>query len=537
MPAFESRLKTDSESFERNRAQMWALVQEVRSLEQAVREHSGRKAERFAARGQLLPRERVARLLDGDRDFLELSSLAGFRMHDDDGREGITGGGAVVGVGFVCGRRAVIYATDSAIKGGAVTPMGLRKHLRAQQIALVEKLPMFSLVESGGANLMYQAEIFVDGGRVFANMARMSAAGIPQITVVHGSSTAGGAYVPGLSDYVVAVQGKARIFLAGPPLVKAALGQEASDEQLGGAEMHARKSGTVEYVAQDDAEAIALARELAGKALARPLPVDRPACEAPRYDPEELLGVSPFDPRVRYDCREILARVVDASDLLEFKGRYGPQTVCGHASIEGHPCGFVGNNGPIDVAGAAKAAHFIQACCQAGIPIIYLQNTTGFMVGVDAEEKGIVKHGAKMLQAVANASVAQITLLVGASYGAGNYAMCGRALDPRFLFAWPNARVAVMGGEQAATVMDLVTRAKLERAGKSLDEEQAAQMREALKTKIDRESSALFGAARLWDDGIIDPRDTRKVLAFALATCAESRRRELGASSFGVARP
>ncbi len=538
MPVIESTVRLSSEGFARNREEMLALIEQFRGLEAKVRAHSARQAAKFSKRGQLLPRQRVAAALDRGSPFLELSTLAGYRMHDDDGDSDIAGGGNVVGIGYVAGRRCMITASDSAIRGGAISPMGLKKSLRAQEISYANKLPGLSLVESAGANLLYQAELFVDGGRIFANMARHSAAGIPHVTVVHGSSTAGGAYLPGLSDYTVVVRNRSRIFLAGPPLVKAALGEDADEEALGGAEMHMRVSGTAEYIADDDARAIAVARELLGKIAwdddgRSPPPVEpRP----PRYDADELCGVVPVDYRQPYDVREIIARIADDSDFLEFKALYGSHTVCGHARIDGWPVGILGNNGPIFPEGAAKAGHFIQACCQSGTPLLYLQNTTGFMVGRSAEERGIVKHGAKMIQAVANATVPQITIVVGGSFGAGNYGMCGRSFDPRFIFAWPNARISVMGGEQAAKVMEIITKAKFARQGVTIDDENLGRMTEAIKTKIDSESDALFATARLWDDGIIDPRDTRRVVAFTLGTCREADRRRLHSNSFGVAR-
>jgi len=538
MPVFESQLAVGSDGFRKNEDDMLALVEQFRGLEARVREHSARAAAKFAKRGQLLPRDRIARVLDRGAPFLELATLAGYKMHDDDGKGDIAGGGSIVGIGFVSGRRCLVGASDSGIKGGAVSPMGLKKSLRAQDIALANKLPCVNLVESAGANLLYQSEIFIDGGRVFAQMARMSAAGVPHITVVHGSSTAGGAYLPGLSDYVVVVRGRSRIFLAGPPLVKAALGEDADEEALGGADMHTSIAGTAEYMADDDASAIELVRDVVAKLAwdenTPPLPVK--SFKPPRHDAGELCGVVPVDYRQPYDVREIIARIVDDSDFLDFKPRYGEQTVCGHARIEGWAVGFVGNNGPIFPEGAAKAGHFIQACCQSGTPIIYLQNTTGFMVGQRAEEAGIVKHGSKMIQAVANANVPQITIVVGGSFGAGNYGMCGRSFDPRFIFSWPNARVSVMGGEQAAKVMEIITRAKFARQGVNIDDENLAKMTGAVKAKLDAESDALFSTARLWDDGIIDPRDTRRVLAMTLATCREAEARRLRPITFGVAR-
>jgi geranyl-CoA carboxylase beta subunit len=538
MAVIESQIDPASDSCRSNRDAMLALLEQVRALEQRVRDMSNAKQATFDKRGQLLPRERVALLLDKGSPWLELSTLAGLGMHDDDGQRDVLGSGIIAGIGYVNGVRCLVKASDSAIKGGTLAPMGLKKNLRAQEIALRNRLPVVDLVESGGANLRYQAEIFVEGGRGFCNQARLSAAGVPQVTVVHGSSTAGGAYQPGLSDYTIMVRGRAKVFLAGPPLLRAATGEIATDEALGGAQMHATISGVAEYLAENDADGIHLAREVIGKlGWAERLPPQpvRPF-EAPRYSPDELAGIVPVDYRKPYDVHEVLARLVDGSEFLDFKALYGPQTVCGQAAIEGHPVAFIGNNGPIDTDGATKAGQFIQLMCQAGTPIVYLQNTTGFMVGTEMEQAGIVKHGAKMIQAVANASVPQITLNIGASFGAGNYGMCGRAFDPHFAFAWPNNRIAVMGGEQAAKVLSIVTEEKQQRAGQAVDRAALQKMEQMIIKQFERESTALFATARLWDDGIIDPRDTRQVLATALAVCREGRARTLRPSSFGVAR-
>ena len=538
MSILSSRLRPSDPTFVENRAAMLALVHEFQEMEAGVRAHGERARGKFVHRKQLMPRERVLALLDPGTPFVELCTLAGTHMHDDNGGKSLAGGGNITGVGFVSGVRCLVTANDSAIKGGAITPMGLRKTLRAQEVALRERLPVVSLVESAGANLLYQSEIFVDGGRVFANMARMSAAGIPQITVVHGSSTAGGAYMPGLSDYVIAVDGRSKIFLAGPPLVKAALGQDAEEEALGGAQMHSEVAGTVEYVAEDDEHAIHLAREVVA-ALGwndDSAPVRALEARPPRYDPDELCGVVPTDPRAPYDVREVVARIVDDSRFLEFKARYGSETVCGHARIEGRAVGILGNNGPIFPQGSVKAAQFIQACQQSGTPLVFLMNTTGYMVGEAAEQAGAVKHGAKMIQAVANTTVPKITMVLGGAYGAGNYGMCGRAYDPDFIFSWPTAKVAVMGGDQAATVMKMITKAKFARRGMPVVEEVLEHMAGEVRDKLNREATALFATARVWDDGVIDPRDTRAVLAFCLATCLEARRRRLNPSTFGVAR-
>ncbi len=536
MPQIASALDSRSDAFAANAARMRERLGEVERLHALVIAGSQSKRERFDKRGQLLPRERVARLIDRGSTFLELSRLAGLNMHDDDGKKAVLGGGSIVGIGVVAGRRCLVSASDSALKGGTVAPMGLKKALRAQEIARENKLPLIYLVESGGANLMYQADIFIDGGRSFANQARLSAAGIPQIAVVHGSSTAGGAYLPGLSDYVVLVRGRSNIFLAGPPLVKAAIGEDATEEELGGAETHAEVTGLGEYLCENDAHAIAMAREVMDKLLWDSVPAPASGVIAPLFDEEELLGIVPADEREPYDVREIVARLVDGSDFLEFKARYGSETVCGHARVDGHLVGILGNNGPIQPAGSTKAAQFIQLCDQSGRALVFLQNTTGYMVGSVAERGGAIKHGSKMIQAVANARVPKFTFVLGGSYGAGNYGMCGRGFDPRFIFAWPSARTAVMGGTQAAKVMDIVNRAKLARSGAEANDEALRAMSDALKNRLDRESTALFSTARLWDDGIIDPRDTRRVLALCLAIAREADARVLRPNTFGVAR-
>ena len=535
MPRLQSLLDPAAPAFQANRERMAQRLAQVQALQAKVVAESESKREKFEKRKQLLPRERVARLIDRGSEFLELSPLAGLGMHDDDGKKAVLGGGSIVGIGVVAGKRVLISASDSAVKGGTVAPMGLKKALRAQELARENKLPLVALVESGGANLMYQAEIFVDGGRTFANQARLSAAGIPQIAVVHGSSTAGGAYLPGLSDYVVLVKGRSSIYLAGPPLVKAAIGEDADDEELGGAQMHAEVTGLGEYLTENDAHAIAVAREILDKLPwdAAPAPTAAPG---PLYPAEELLGVVPADDREPYDVREVIARLVDASDFLEFKQNYAADTVCGHARIHGQAVGIIGNNGPIHPTGSTKAAQFIQLCDQSGTPLVFLQNTTGYMVGKAAEQGGAIKHGSKMIQAVANARVPKFTIVLGGSFGAGNYGMCGRGFDPRFIFSWPSARTAVMGGAQAAKVMDILNRAKLERMGLPANDEALAAMSDALKNRLDAESDVLFGTARLWDDGVIDPRDTRRVLALCLSLAREAEQRQLRANTFGIAR-
>ena len=535
LPALSSALDPRGERFRANAARMAERLAEVQALQAQVVAASAAKRERFEARGQLLPRERVAQLLDRGSPWLELSPLAGLGMHDDDGKKDVLGGGSIVGIGEVAGKRVLVSASDSAIKGGTVAPMGLKKALRAQEVARANKLPLVTLVESGGANLLYQAEIFIDGGRTFANQARLSAAGIPQIAVVHGASTAGGAYLPGLSDYVVLVRGRSSIYLAGPPLVKAAIGEDSDEESLGGAQMHAEVTGLGEYLAEDDAHAIALAR-----ALLDQLPWDRAseprAGAEPLFDAEELMGVVPTDDREPYDVREVIARLVDGSVFLEFKAPYATDTVCGHARLHGHAVGIIGNNGPIQPSGSTKAAQFIQLCDQSGTPLVFLQNTTGYMVGRTAEQAGAIKHGSKMIQAVANARVPKFTVVLGGSFGAGNYGMCGRGFDPRFIFAWPSARTAVMGGAQAAKVMDIVNRNKLEKRGLPANDEALATMSDMLRQRLDAESAALFGTARLWDDGIVDPRHTRRILGLCLDLAADAAARQLRPNTFGIAR-
>jgi len=537
MPVIESHLDPHSADFARNHAAMLAAVEQLRQLEQAMLDRAAQAQARFDKRGQLLPRQRLDLLLDPGAPFLELASLAGYRRHEDkDGSE--AGGGLIAGIGFVCGVRVLVVANNSAIKGGTLSPSGLQKTLRLQQIAMENRLPLITLAESGGANLNYAAQIFIEGARSFANQARMSAMGLPQITVVHGSATAGGAYQPGLSDYVVVVRDKARLFLAGPPLLKAATGEVATEEELGGAQMHAQVAGTAEYLAENDADGIRLAREIVSLLPwnTQLPPRSERAWAEPRYRAEELLGLIPDDPKKPYDVREIIARIADGSNFLDFKREFDPHTVCGHLHIRGHACGLIGNNGPITPRGASKAAQFIQLCDQSRTPLLFLHNTTGFMVGTEAEQQGVIKHGAKMIQAVANARVPKLTIVVGGSYGAGNYAMCGRGLDPRFIFAWPNSHTAVMGGAQAGKVLRIVTEAAQLRNGVTPDPEMLDLLEHTTAQTLDSQSTALYGSANLWDDGLIDPRDTRTLLGYLLDICQEAEARSLQPNSFGVAR-
>ncbi|EJN18101.1 geranyl-CoA carboxylase subunit beta [Pseudomonas sp. GM80] len=537
MPQIQSQLDPHSEAFARNRAAMLVAIEHVQQLEQNLLNKAAEAKAKFDKRGQLLPRERLNLLLDPGAPFLELASLAGYKLHDDkDGSS--AGGGLIAGIGYVCGIRAMVVANNSAIKGGTISPSGLKKSLRLQQIAQENKLPVITLAESGGANLNYAADIFVEGARSFANQARMSAMGLPQITVVHGSATAGGAYQPGLSDYVVVVRGKAKLFLAGPPLLKAATGEVATDEELGGAEMHAQVAGTAEYLAENDADGVRQVRE-----ILRMLPwneqlpwLPEPQYKEPLYPIEELLGLIPDDAKKPYDVREIIARIADESCFLEFKGEFDQQTICGQLKIQGRACGFIGNNGPITPNGASKAAQFIQLCDQSQTPLLFFHNTTGFMVGTESEQQGVIKHGSKLIQAVANARVPKLTIVVGGSYGAGNYAMCGRGLDPRFIFAWPNSRTAVMGGAQAGKVLRIVTEAKQLKDGLTPDPKMLDMLEQVTAQKLDSQSTALYGSANLWDDGLIDPRDTRTLLGYLLDICHEADIRMLQPNSFGVSR-
>ncbi|MCD6675441.1 MAG: acyl-CoA carboxylase subunit beta [Burkholderiaceae bacterium] len=540
MRPLDTEIDTGSAEFAARRIAMLERVAELRALEQRTRDTSARAAPLFERRGQLLPRERLARLLDPGSPWLELSTMAGYRLDDTDAQRSIPGAGVLCGIGFVSSTRCVVIVNDSGIDAGAIPSMGGEKILRAQQIALENRLPLVQSIESAGANLLrYRVEDFVHGGRLFHNLAQLSAAGIPVVAIVHGSSTAGGAYLPGLSDHVVMVRGRAKAFLAGPPLLQAATGEIATDEELGGAEMHAQVSGLADHLADDDADAIRIAREVVGRLgfgddTSRST---RLGFEEPLHAPDELAGVVPLDFREPFDMREVVARIVDGSRFLEVQPDYGPETVCGHAELHGHRIGIVTNNGPIDPAGANKATHFIQACCQSTTALVYLQNTTGYIVGRASEQAGMIKHGSKMIQAVSNATVPSITLHCGASFGAGNYGMCGRAFGPRFVFSWPNARTAVMGGEQAALTMRIVSETTARRRGEPVDEAKLDALSARIVEHFEAQAGVLHTSARLLDDGIVDPRDTRRLLGFLLDTCAQAQARTLHPTSFGVARP
>jgi 3-methylcrotonyl-CoA carboxylase beta subunit len=535
MPVLPTLVNSKSPEYHANYAAMKALVDEFHARQAQVRQGGSERArQRHLARGKLLPRERVELLLDPGAPFLELSTLAAWGMYDDES----PGASGINGIGVVSGVEVMVGANDATAKGGASYPMSVKKALRAQEIAARNRLPYIYLVESAGANLLYQAELFADlGGRTFANQARMSAAGIPQIALVFGNSTAGGAYVPGLSDYTVMVRRQAKVFLGGPPLVKMATGEEVDDESLGGAELHTRISGLGDFLAEDDADAIRIGRDIVARLNWRKeVRAARVAPEEPLYDPDELLGIVPPDPRRPFEMREVIARLVDGSRFDEFKRDYGPTLVCGWAHLDGYPVGILGNNGVLFSESAQKAAQFIQLCNQSRTPLIYLQNITGFMVGRRYEEQGIIKHGALMINAVANSTVPQFTVIVGGSFGAGNYGMCGRTFDPTLLFTWPNSRIAVMGAEQAAGVLAIVQEEAARARGAEPDRERIEVMRQAARQKIEDESSAYYATARLWDDGILDPRDTRMALAVGLSMCYNRDWVSEGAPRYGVFR-
>jgi len=505
-----------------NRDAMLASLGQIDELLTAVAAGGGAgdpaKAERTVARhrgrGKLLPRERIELLIDPGSPFLELSPLAGWGTDDP------LGGGVVTGIGWVSGAECVVSASDPTVRGGSQGPTSVAKGLRAMEIARTNRLPMINLTESGGADLPKQAQVFVPGGASFKNLTQLSALGIPTITLVFGSSTAGGAYIPGMSDYVVMQREAAKVFLGGPPLVKMAIDEDADEESLGGAEMHARQSGLADYLAVDEPDALRIGRDIVahlGWRKAGPGPAR--ASREPRFDPDELLGIASADVRVPFEAREVIARLVDDSDFDEFKPLYGTTLVCGWAHLLGYPVAIMANNGILFSEESHKGAQFIQLCNRAGVPILFLQNITGFMVGTRYEQGGIIKDGAKLINAVSNSSVPHLTLMMGASYGAGNYGMSGRAYDPRFVFSWPNHRIAVMGPKQLAGVLTIVARQKTEAAGQQFDESAFAPIRDAFEQQVERESTALFATGRLWDDGIIDPRQTRTTLGLALSAC------------------
>ncbi|MGQ3676118.1 carboxyl transferase domain-containing protein [Xanthobacter sp. TB0139] len=523
MAEIESKISPRSAEFQANAQAMDALVADLRIRLEEIAQGGGEAARaKHEARGKLLPRERVNMLLDAGSPFLEIAPMAAFNVYKEkDGRDAAPSAGVIAGIGRIAGRECVIVCNDATVKGGTYFPLTVKKHLRAQEIAAQNNLPCVYLVDSGGANLPNQDDVFPDRdhfGRIFYNQAQMSAAGIAQIAVVMGSCTAGGAYVPAMSDETIIVRNQGTIFLAGPPLVKAATGEVVSAEELGGGDVHTRLSGVADHLANDDTHALALARTAVSN-LNRPknFPVETISPRPPKHDPREMGGIIPTDTRKPFDVREIIARIVDASEFHEFKARFGPTLVTGFAHIEGMPVGIIANNGILFSESAAKGAHFVELCCQRQIPLVFLQNITGFMVGQKYENEGIARHGAKMVTAVACANVPKFTVIIGGSFGAGNYGMCGRAYSPRFLWMWPNARISVMGGEQAASVLATVRRDGVEKAGGHWPEEEEAEFRENIRARYEHQGHPYYATARLWDDGVIDPADTRRVLALGLS--------------------
>lgn len=518
MTVLKSEISTHSDRFRDNHAAMLEAIGVAEAAALQAAEGGGAPArERHVSRGKMLPRDRVMGLIDPATPFLEIGTTAAHGLYGGDA----PGAGLIAGIGRVSGRDCMIVCNDATVKGGTYYPITVKKHLRAQEIAAENNLPCLYLVDSGGANLPNQDEVFPDRdhfGRIFYNQANMSAAGIPQIAVVMGSCTAGGAYVPAMSDETIIVEGQGTIFLAGPPLVKAATGEVVSAEDLGGGDVHTRLSGVADHLARDDAHALALARQaVANLNRRKPTTVELRASEPPLYDPEEILGIVPSDPRTPYDVREVIARIVDGSRFDEFKARYGATLVCGFAHVHGIPVGIIANNGVLFSESALKGAHFVELCSQRKIPLVFLQNITGFMVGRKYETEGIAKNGAKLVTAVATTKVPKITMLIGGSFGAGNYGMAGRAYSPRFLWTWPNSRISVMGGEQAAGVLATVRGEALARAGKPWTKEEEAAFKQPTLKMFETQSHPLYASARLWDDGIIDPRRSRDVLALSLS--------------------
>ncbi len=534
MTAFKSDINTNSPEFHANAAHMTALVADLRTLCGHIALGGSPAArEKHTMRGKLLPRDRVAGLIDTGSPFLELSILAAHGVYEDE----VPAAGLITGIGHINGTECMVVCNDATVKGGTYFPLTVKKHLRAQEIALTNNLPCVYMVDSGGANLPNQDEVFPDKddfGRIFFNQAQMSARGIPQIAVVMGSCTAGGAYVPAMSDESIIVQKQGTIFLAGPPLVKAATGEVVTSEDLGGGDVHARISGVVDHLAASDGDALRIARRIVGH-LNRIKKIDlatRPVVD-PIFDPEELYGVIPADTRTPYDVREVIARLVDGSEFDEFKKLYGETLVCGFAHLYGYPIGIVANNGVLFSESALKGAHFIELCAQRGIPLVFLQNITGFMVGRKYENEGIARHGAKMVMAVACANVPKFTVIIGGSYGAGNYGMCGRAFDPRFLWMWPNARISVMGGEQAANVLATVKRDGIEAKGGQWSHEDEEAFKGPIRNTYEAQGHPYYASARLWDDGVIDPVDTRRVLGLGLSAALNA---PIEPTKFGVFR-
>lgn len=535
MTVLESQINTRSQAFAENTEAMQATVDDLQSLVEHIKQGGGERYQaRHQARGKLLPRQRVDLLIDPGSAFLEFSQLAAYNMY---GKDDVPAAGIITGIGRVKGVECVIVANDATVKGGTYYPMTVKKHLRAQDIARANHLPCIYLVDSGGANLPNQDEVFPDKnhfGRIFFNQANMSAENIPQIAVVMGSCTAGGAYVPAMADESIIVKNQGTIFLAGPPLVKMATGEEVSAEELGGADVHSRESGVTDHYASNDHHALQLARNAVARLnRSKSVNIDIANNVEPLYPASDLLGIVPKNIREQYDVREIIARVFDGSEFDEFKALFGATLVCGFARLYGMPVGIVANNGVLFAESAQKGAHFIELCAQRKIPLIFLQNITGFMVGKQYEVGGIAKHGAKLVTAVACAKVPKLTLIVGSSYGAGNYGMCGRAYDPNFLFMWPNARICVMGGEQAAGVLAQVRRGQIEGAGETWSDADETTFKQPIIDDFDAQAHPYYASARVWDDGVINPADSRRVLGLALAACLQ---KPIAETRFGVFR-
>ncbi|MDP5209278.1 acyl-CoA carboxylase subunit beta [Microbulbifer sp. 2205BS26-8] len=539
MSTFKSQVKPLSERFLNNRVGMLKLVKQLRDLETRAIKASNKRRSIFEKRGQIAPHDRIAHLLDPGMPFLRLHTLSNYLFEDSNPETSIPGASVICGIGFIKGVRCMIWVDDSGIRAGSYTPTTVSTGLSIQSIARRQKLPLVHLVESAGANLMeFTVENWVEAGALFRNLAQLSAAGIPSLTVLHGPSTAGGAYMPGLSDFVVGVKENGLAALGGVALVHSATGEVAKERELGGSEMHANVSGLVEYLAENDAHGLSIARDIIGrlqwnKNLHLP---HRIATKEPLLSSEELVGIVSINYKDPFDIREVITRIVDASEFDEFKPRYGCATICLHASIMGFSCGIIANNGPIDPFGATKAAQFFQLCDQTELPLIFLHNTTGYLVGTESERAGMIKHGAKMIQAVSNIRIPKISMIIGASFGAGNYGMCGAAYEPDFLFAWPNAATNVMGGEQAAKTMTQVAESIATRKGKKVDRSALVKQEKFITDYFIRQQDAFYTAGRNLVHSVIDPRDSRRVLGFALETCSEAAIRKCQANSYGVAR-
>ena len=539
MAVFKSKINNKSDVFSKNKSEFSELIKKMEDIYCRAEKVSERRRQKFIDRGQLTPRERLSKILDQDTAFIELFNMISYLVDDDNYDTSISGGSIIAGIGFISGVRCLVFVDDSGINAGALTAKSIDKALGCLNISLRQKLPFIHLVESSGINLMnYTVEFWSNTGGMFYGLAKLSAAGIPTIAVLHGLSTAGGAYQPGMSDYVIGVKKNGMAALAGPALLKAATGEIALNEELGGSEMHARVTGLVEYLADDDEHALRIVRDLIDKIdwNTKILKREPILYEEPIYDTKELSGIVSVDYKVPYDVRELIARIVDGSDFIDFKAEYGVSTVCVQTKINGYSCGIIGNNGPIDPNGATKSAQFIQLCDQSDIPLIFLSNTTGFMVGKQTEQLGMIKHGSKLIQAVSNVKVPKITLNVGASFGAGNYAMCGKAYEPDFIFSWPNAKIGVMGGEQAAKTMEQVMISSAERKGTNIDETKLKSQLTEITEKYNSQSDAFVTSGRGLDYGLINPIDTRKILGFLLETFWESKHRATKPNSFGIAR-